>query len=303
MYPQHATSISNGLSTQNFILSLKSSDKDGNGVTRDEIAGKVAQMDSAMAWFTSVCPNKPIDPQFLQMRASLMEMAGNNSVFNTFSKGGVAGIIDDTDFAAIASTAQTDGNASNFSSVDYNALAAMSANSAAYNTPFNGGDAAPPAENGIVNQLQQQISNLMARIENLTKGNNNNNPPAAPPPPPPKERQDINRLSNQTNFNKCDTNGNGILEKNELSRFLGSSSEITANEQVLMFATIQSGNEAWHGLSMADVNNLKTRMNNGETMDEIVTSLRTKYAKERRVKNTESDFKKYVERMRNAYKI
>jgi hypothetical protein len=76
------------------------------------------------------------------------------------------------------------------------------------------------------------------------------------------------------NFDTLDVDGDGILTEEEIRQVPGAS-DIADNLDSLMFGTIQEGSNAWHGLSREDLEMVRTRMFEGETLDDISQDLMT----------------------------
>ncbi len=75
------------------------------------------------------------------------------------------------------------------------------------------------------------------------------------------------------NFDKLDADGDGVLLPEEIKQIPGAE-DIAGATDSLMFATIQDGSNAWHGLSREDLQTVADRMYKGESLDQISQDLR-----------------------------
>lgn len=103
--------------------------------------------------------------------------------------------------------------------------------------------------------------------ENKPKDNTpaQNTPPAKPES---KDLKDINDLI--LAFGTRDKNGDGVLDPGDLIN----NPELSASLDYLMFAQVDSGKNVWFGLSKGDLQEIKSRLENGETLSSIRTDLR-----------------------------
>ena len=90
------------------------------------------------------------------------------------------------------------------------------------------------------------------------------------------------------NFTTLDTDHNGVLDESEIRAAARTYSaqavalnSIANNNRELMFASIDPGNAAWHGLSRQDLDSLSTSFTAGKTSYGLAADLRAKISAER----------------------
>jgi hypothetical protein len=112
-----------------------------------------------------------------------------------------------------------------------------------------------------------------------------------------EEADEVKNLSE--NFDEIDTNKDGILEDEEMQnagpdRF----KHVLANSSSLMFASIDPGAPAWHGLSKADLTAIQSRVYTGQSLSIINVGLINQISAERGISPSPQAFQEYVERER-----
>lgn len=120
-----------------------------------------------------------------------------------------------------------------------------------------------------------------------------------PPPPPPPVTGPLAGLTN--NFKQYDLNQDGVLQNSELKQAegqlpneAGNITGLRANFDELIFASIDVGPQAWHGLTHRDLTRINQKLGEGITLNTQADQLRNKIAYERGVSNDPEQFRNWV---------
>lgn len=122
-------------------------------------------------------------------------------------------------------------------------------------------------------------------------------------PQPQAQAEDLQTVIGQ--FARIDTDQNGVLDDNELQAARNRSDDpevkqilnaLSRNDEELMFANIDPGNAAWHGLSIHDLRRIEYRLSQGESLRDIKNDLKSEITRERGV---EGNFRHWVQERRD----
>jgi hypothetical protein len=141
--------------------------------------------------------------------------------------------------------------------------------------------------------LKKRIDELEKKLEaneakEVEKANNkdddpppakeNNAPKEAPPPAkdeePAKSKDSTAIDTILKDFDAIDTDDSGFLSAAELSA--KGYNQFGNNADAFMFGVIESGKDAWHGISAADFKYIQGRVDGGDSLSEIAGDLREK---------------------------
>jgi hypothetical protein len=144
--------------------------------------------------------------------------------------------------------------------------------------------------------IQTLLQSILMTLQNLGNGGAN-----TPTPPKGEEATEIKNMG--ANFDKIDTNKDGFLTDDEIKNSKQDYKSILAHSSALMFTSIDPGDPAWHGLSKADVTGIQGRLNNGETLAGISTSLSSQVSAQRDIGPGAQAFQQYVDQERKLFPL